>query len=150
MNKWLYFGTGVVVGVICTFLLTAFMSEKESHGSASVAVETASKQQKKDELRDKGIVIFDKKGDVIEEKSLKVMQVIGEDAALVHGKEKDDNYDMYLGSIYLITNYEQKYYYDEQIINIPAGKVLRQIGIYNYLTRMDMKKTVPIVMIMDE
>ena len=50
----------------------------------------------------------------------------------------------------LITNDNDEYYYDDQLIKIPKGKCMRQIGVYKYPTRMNMEKTVPIVKLMDK
>lgn len=50
----------------------------------------------------------------------------------------------------LIVNRERKYYYDDEIVKVPKGKVVRQVGIYQYPTQNDMMKTVPIIMIMDK
>jgi hypothetical protein len=44
----------------------------------------------------------------------------------------------------------KKYYYDDEKIETPKGKVVRQIGIYQYPTKNDFVKTVPIIEIMDE
>jgi hypothetical protein len=46
-------------------------------------------------------------------------------------------------------NNEGKYYYDDQMVKVPEGKVLRQVGVYQYPTRQDIVKTVPVIMIMD-
>ncbi len=50
-------------------------------------------------------------------------------------------------TLVLLINYENKYYYDEQRIEIPATKCARQIGIYQYDTKMEVQKTVPVVVI---
>ncbi len=50
----------------------------------------------------------------------------------------------------LLINDEGKYYYDDQIIEIPKGKCLRQIGVYKYMTKAEFEKTVPIAKIMDK
>jgi hypothetical protein len=41
-------------------------------------------------------------------------------------------------------------YYDDQVIKVPEGKCMRQIGVYEYQTRMETIKTVPIVQVMNE
>ena len=38
-----------------------------------------------------------------------------------------------------------KSYYDDQIIKIPSGKCVKQIGVYKYQTKDGFEKTVPIV-----
>lgn len=91
---------------------------------------------------------FDKPGDVLEVKSFKVFQVLGDNSALVHGKE--NNYYYYGGAVYLLTNDEGKYYYDDEIVDVPKGKTVRQFGIYQYQTRSEFEKTVPIIRIVDK
>jgi hypothetical protein len=49
----------------------------------------------------------------------------------------------------LLVNDEGKYYFDDDIVEIPKGKVARQIGIYRYMTKDNMKKTVRMIKIMD-
>lgn len=48
----------------------------------------------------------------------------------------------YTGTVYLLIN--------EEIIRMPDGKVVRQVGIYKYPTKSDFIKTVPIIEIMDK
>jgi hypothetical protein len=43
---------------------------------------------------------------------------------------------------------ENTHYYDDQIISVPRGKCVRQIGTYQYETKMGYK-TVPAVAIFD-
>lgn len=47
----------------------------------------------------------------------------------------------------LLINYDGKSYYDNQKIIIPAKKCAKQIGTYQYRTRMGIDKTVPAVVI---
>jgi hypothetical protein len=88
-------------------------------------------------------------GDVIEVKAFKVFQVLGEDAALVNGATHEE-YDIYSGAVYLLTNEDGKYYYDDEVVKVPEGKVARQVGIYQYQTKSNFGKTVPIIQIMNE
>lgn len=96
-----------------------------------------------------GVTNFEEQGDIVYEKSFEVMQVIADNAALVHGKEYP-NSTLYLGTLYLLRNNEGKYYYDDEIIKVPAGKVVRQTGIYKYQTKSEDYKTVPIIEIVDK
>ncbi len=57
---------------------------------------------------------------------------------------------MYLGVTCLLFNEDGKYYYDEEIVKVPQGKVARQIGVFQYESRAEMEKTVPVVEIMDK
>ena len=53
-------------------------------------------------------------------------------------------------TVYMLVNDEGKYYYDDEKVNVPSGKVARQIGIYQYETNSGRPKTVPIVKFMDK
>ena len=59
-----------------------------------------------------------------------------------------EEYDLPTGIVVLLINKDGKYYYDDQVIKIPAGKCARQVGVYTYPTKMEIEKTVPIVEIM--
>lgn len=130
MKKWLIFGGGILTGVVLTFLL-AFIFSASRSGSND------------------GTTWFEKPGDEIDVRSFKVFQVITEDAALVHGAT-DEEYDIYSGAVYLLTNEDGKYYYDDEIVRVSEGKVAKQVGIYQYQTKSDFNKTVPIIQIMNK
>lgn len=125
MKKWLIFGGGIVTGVVLTFLFAFLFSSSCSDSND-------------------GATWFEEPGDVIELESFKVFQVLDKDAALVRGASLD------LGVVYLLTNDGDKYYYDDELIKVPDGKVVRQVGIYQYQTKSEFKKTVPIIQIMDK
>lgn len=126
MKKWLIFGGGVLTGVVLTFVFAFIFSASRSNN---------------------GVTWFENAGDVIDESSFEVFQVISEDAALVHGKSECGSY---FGAVYLLTNGAGKYYYDDEIVKVPNGKVVRQVGIYQYQTKSDFGKTVPIIQIMNK
>ena len=52
--------------------------------------------------------------------------------------------------LYLLRNNDGKYYYDDEIVGVPSGKVVRQTGIYKYQTKSEDYKTVPIIEIVDK
>lgn len=81
--------------------------------------------------------------------SFEVLQVIAENAALVNGKQSASS-SMHLGMVYLLRNYEGKYYYDEEIIKVPKGKKVVQTGTYQYDTKSGLQKTVPIIEIVNK
>lgn len=91
-----------------------------------------------------GLTLFPEKGDCITTSGeIEVMQVLAPDVALA-----------WTGGIFysdrivvLLTNYDNKYYYDGQKIEIPSGKCARQIGTYRYTTKDERVKTVPAVVI---
>lgn len=121
MKKWGLFLGGVVTGIVLTFLFAYFYTysgDKVPHG----------------------VTNFEHVGDVIDEPSVEVFQVIGENAALVKGFDGS----FYFGPVYLLRNYDGKYYYDDEIVKKPKGKEFRQTGIYRYETKSGYK-TVPII-----
>ena len=140
MKKWLIFLCGTVTGIVLTILLAVVVNGlregKEEKVDSSELVE---KPTLKEDIK-----LFDEPGDIIKENSLKVFQVLTDHTALVR------NINSYIGTVYLITNKDNKYYYDTQEIDIPKNKEIRQIGIYRYPTQNDIIKTVPIIMIMDK
>ena len=78
------------------------------------------------------------------------MQVVGECQALAHEVEWNEVLEMYTqtGLLVLVTNDNGIYYYDDQIIEVPSGQCMRQIGVFRYQTKSDIEKTVPIVKLM--
>ena len=136
MNKWIIFIGGIVVGIILTGFYNLLKISSE-------IPEDKGEIQKSDD----GVTMFEEPGDDVKCASFKVFQVIEEHAALASGIGK---YDLYSGPVYLIINKEKKYYYDEQIVKVPKGKVVRQVGIYRYPNKENMIKTVPIVEIMSK
>jgi hypothetical protein len=93
------------------------------------------------------VVMFDKPRNTVPEKTFKVFQVFSDGSTLSSG---DDSSGNNLGLDVLFLGDESTSYYDDQKIEIPKGKVARQIGNYSYTTNMGVEKTVPIVEIMDE
>ena len=93
------------------------------------------------------IVMFDSPRNTVPGKTFKVFQVFSDGSALSSG---DDSSDNNFGLVVLFLGDESTSYYDDQKIEIPKGKVARQIGNYSYTTNMGVEKTVPIVEIMDE
>lgn len=126
MKNWGLFLGGVVTGVILTFLFAYFYAYGSNDGLS-------------------GVTNFDQPGQVINESSVKVMQVVGDNAALVRGQDNNRHDDWYFGSIYLLRNYEGKYYCDDEIIRRPAGKKFKQTGIYKYEAKSGDCKTVAII-----
>lgn len=143
MKKWVVYLLGVLTGIVLTFGI-AFISNRMLRSSDNEIIETEADAE---EDENDGITLFKEPGDVIEGKLFKVIQVIAKNAALVSGKSEHSR--LYTGTVCLILNDEGKYYYDDEIINIPDGKVARQMGIYQYPNRDGMMKTVPIIKIME-
>ena len=134
MTKWLIFGGGVLTGVVLTLLFAFIFSASRAGG-------------------DDGTTWFEKPGDVIDVKAFKVFQVLDEDAALVRGQSHNDlnlGVELFKGAVYLLTNEDGKYYYDDEVVRVPEGKVAIQVGIYRYQTKSEFGKTVPIIQIMSK
>ena len=93
------------------------------------------------------IVMFDSPRNAVPGKSFKVVQVLPDGNALA---SVDNVYDDNFGVVVLFLGDESTSYYDDQKIEIPKGKVAKQIGNYSYMSRMNIEKTVPVVKIMDE
>lgn len=140
MKKWMVYVLGVlsgliIMGFINTIKLTS--DDKVTNDTEGIIEE-----------RDDRMNLFEEPGEIIKAKSFQVFQVLAKDAALVRGESKYS--DIYTGMIYLLINKEGKLYYDEEIVKVPKGSVVRQIGIYQYPTKDDFIKTVPIIQIMGE
>ena len=127
MKKGLLFGSGFLSGVIVTIIVLIIIGlARQNNGNLT------------------GVKMFDDPGEVVNEKSFEVLQVIADNAALVCVS------DEYFGTIYLMTNNSGRYYYDDETITVPKGKCVRQLGIYKYQTKSKDYKTVPIIGIGDK
>lgn len=124
MKKIWVFIVGVITGIVLTVLF-ATVSYVSSTSSNS------------------GLNMFEEPGEcLISRSSLKIFQVLEPTAALA--MIKDD----FSSGVYLLVNNEGKSYYDDQVIKLPTGKCFKQIGTYQYPTKDDRLKTVPVVQIL--
>ena len=131
MKKWIVFVLGFVSGMVFLFLVLLII------GKSSATNE--------------GMTYFEKPGKCISKKDFKVFQVIGEGYALAEERLEISNEITISGNLLvLITNDKGELYYDDQIIEVPNGKCMRQIGVYEYQTKSENWKTVPIVQLMNE
>ncbi|MBR5332538.1 MAG: hypothetical protein IKV32_04495 [Muribaculaceae bacterium] len=124
-KRWVIYALGIVSGIVLTFFSFYLISSCSSNN---------------------GVTYFENPGECISSNSLKVFQVLSDGVALAN--EIEGEYDISTGVVVLLINDEGKYYYDDQVIKIPAGKCARQVGVYTYTTKMEIEKTVPIVKIM--
>jgi len=127
MKKFLIFIGGFVAGIIATiFVAFVMVSGAKNHVDSSL-----------------GLTVFPEKGECITiEKEIQVFEVLEPNMALA-----GTGYNIRSGFVVLLVNYEGKTYYDKQVINIPAGKCARQIGIYKYIDNIERVKTLPAVVI---
>lgn len=119
MKKIWIYIAGIFTGIILTILFSMIIT----HSSGN------------------DVTMFAEVGDYIDGEQFSVIQVIGTDAALAQRK--------YDSLIVLFVNEEGKYYYDDEIIEVPDEKCIRQVGIYQYTTNLGGYKTIPIVKIFD-
>jgi hypothetical protein len=90
---------------------------------------------------------FKENGELINEKSFKVLQTAGF-GALVYGK---DEYGSYYGMLYFLDNTGNRTtLYDDKIIKVPKGKEVRTLGVHQYTTRDGRFKTIPVIRIVDK
>ena len=121
------FITGSVMTIVVLFLI--------------YAANTSNNETLKSDEVLPGLTLFPKKGECITKSELEVFQTIKSNMALAH-------FDKFPNEmLVLLVNYEGKSYYDQQKIQVPSKKCARQIGTYRYENRLDVTKTVPVVVI---
>ena len=91
--------------------------------------------------------MFEKPRGIVPGKVFEVMQVLPDGSALAI---VDDIESENIGTEVLFVGNDSTSYYDSQKINVPKGKVVKQVGTYSYMTQNEMYKTVPVVEIMAE
>lgn len=120
-KTWIFIG-GVVTGVVLTFIFLFIIGSKKAVND--------------------NYVMFEQDGKVISTNSFKVFQVLDSGDALANEIEE---YDIPTGLTVLFLNDDGASHYDDQVIKVPAGKCVRQLGTYKYPTKSGFEKTVPIV-----
>ena len=130
-NKFLIFIAGFVSGVLCLLLFSVIVTLRASSGQVD------------------GLTMFEKPEGVIQYESFKVFQVIDGGHALADAGEPrrySGNYDYFGNMIVLFMADENTHYYDNQVITVPKGKLVKQVGVYQYPTERGYN-TVPVVAI---
>ena len=131
MKKWIVFVLGFVSGIVFLFLVLLIIGKSSSN--------------------DNGMTYFEKPGKCISTKEFEVIQVIGDGYALAREiVDRTSLINIPSGLLVLVTNDNGELYYDDQVIEVPKGKCMRQIGVYEYQTKSENWKTVPIVQLMNE
>jgi len=126
MKKALIFIGGVVTGVILTFVVVLIIGVAANGGSVA----------------NNNYVMFEQEGEVISTRPFEVFQVLDSGDALANEIE---GYGVASGVTVLFLAEDGASYYDDQVIEIPTGKCVRQLGTYKYPTKSGFEKTVPIV-----
>lgn len=146
MKKFLIFLGGFVAGILATILVTYFITRINEPTDDGFP----------------GLTLFEENGDCITTTSknksceIEIFQVLAPNAALgsikyytdkkLYDGETYRDYDILNDVVVLLINYENKKYYDNQKIEI-SKKCARQIGTYQYMTKNEIEKTVPAIII---
>lgn len=94
---------------------------------------------------DNGITIFENEGERIgTESRYKVIQVVDGGALAI---EIYDELWMPTELAVLFLDESGNGFYDNQVITVPKGKCIRQLGLYRYINKDNISKTVPVVAI---
>lgn len=132
-NIVLYFA-GLLTGIVLTLLIAA-LSTKNSVQNENTSIEEYP-----------GITIFDQPADTIQFSRFEVFQVLREGMALANCKEKHMEIIDFIGPVVLLID-ENKYYYDDEIVDVPQGMQALHVGVYQYQTNQGVTKTVPVIRI---
>ena len=142
MKKWMFYLGGLVTGIVLSLVVS--FSIKESPNKM-IKTKTEKEAQIEHEKKD-DVTYFNEPGEIFEETKFHVFQVVAKNAALVTAMTSE--LDLF-GTTFAIYNREGEYYYDNEIITVPKGKVARQMGIYQYRGNDGIIKTVPVIEIVD-
>lgn len=136
MGKLLIFIGGLLVGILTTILVMYKISEANKKNGNEVIAEASNPFEGLP-----GLTKFPEKAECITKGEMEIFQVIKPNIALA----QTDKYPNEI--MVLLINNENEAYYDGLKIKMPPNKCARQIGIYQYSTRIGIEKTVPAVVI---
>ena len=131
MKKWIVFLLGLISGVVLTLFAAYLVALGIEAGSA-------------------GMTFFEEPGNEISSNQFEVMQALGNNYALAYEQEYRSYGCTSTDLLVLLTNDNGEPYYDKQVVKVPAGMCMRQVGIYKYETKLGDLKTVPIVKLMNK
>lgn len=143
MKKWLVFILGLISGIVLTFVLAIIITYRiyDENGGLNIPNGNAG-------YHEDGMTLFEEERECVSEKNFKVFQVLESGNALA--SELDPMVNIPTGIVVMFLNDGEASYYDDQTIVIPSGKCAKQIGIYRYISKSEIEKTVPIVAIRDK
>lgn len=75
----------------------------------------------------------------------RVFQVIESNYALAHECASDYDKDFCIGAVVLLTPQRNIDYYDDMYVSVPKDKCAIQNGVYQYVTKNENLKTVPVI-----
>ncbi len=135
--NWASFGVGIVAGFLLTIVVATLLNNQRLanyNGSGNIPGLTMLKEGEQ--------------GTSFDTTSIEIFQTLSPKLALANtGKESKYSHEIhYNGIIVLYIASDDIRLYDKQIIEIPQGKALVQIGTYEYESKMGVR-TVPAVSI---
>lgn len=126
MNKILIFIGGVIAGIVLVIIVAFIMTHENSSNN--------------------GMQLFEEVGECVSENSFEVLQVLDSGDALA----KEVKHGVSIGLTVLFLNEDDQAYYDDQIIEMPSGMCAKQVGVFKYIAKSGLEKTVPVVIIRDK
>ena len=123
-------GIGLLISLICLVYIHARL-HKDLQGTGKYGLERFDQPIDNDDLEDVA--------------GLKIIQALGKEGALakVISRNADGNFK---AGINVYIHHSPKHpYYDEQLVNVPRGTHMVQIGVYRYVSVSDAVCTVPAV-----
>ena len=133
MKKGLVFFLGVITGIILTIGAMFFIYASHEANEEN------------------NISMFSTPGETLNLKSFEIMQVLPNGSALAQSSEKaKSQYTFYSDPIVMLLPVDGSSYYDNQIIEVPAKKVVRQVGTFKYTSKAGLDKTVPVIQFFDK
>lgn len=124
MNRGLVFFLGILAGVILT-IGAAYIINKASSSTS-------------------GITMFDERGEMMDATSYIIIQTIDNN----HGLAVADFFDL-LNPV-LVLGSKDSHFYDGMEVTAGTNTRFYQVGTYQYLTKEDIWKTVPVITLMNK
>ena len=143
---------GLVIGIIGGGISGYFVGYYQgrnigySNGYNQRGIDDTSKTENKE---DKDLKLFDSPQKELKVRSFKVIQVLSDGSALAKCDEFGGD-DLDYGTVVRFQATEGTLYYDDQIIKLPQGKHFRLMGTFDYESRREGWKTVPVIGIFDK
>lgn len=137
MRGCLVFIGGYIAGFVSVLLLIMVMSALTISDTISSYSERSVEGKSTtiiSEVKESDIKLFEAPTDCVSTSDFKIKEVLDEYYAIAEEVEYDtvleNYYTRYNGIKVVIKSEEKNKYFDDQIIKMPAGKCMRQIGVY--------------------
>ena len=138
MRGCLVFIGGYIAGFVSVLLLIMVMAALTTSDTISSYSERSVEGKSTtiiSEVKQSDIKLFEAPTDCVSTSDFKIKEVLDEYYAIAEEVEYDtvlENYYTRFNGIKVVIKSEEKNkYFDEQIIKMPAGKCMRQIGVYS-------------------